>query len=70
MVGGVFMTAQRELVRRIDRYLIAAGAGPVHISELCEHFKVSRRTLHFRDVLGIGPIAFCAASGSMMSVLY
>jgi hypothetical protein len=28
------------------------------------------RTLHFRDVLGIGPIAFCAASGSMMSVLY
>ena len=54
------MTVQRELVRRIDRHLIAAGARPVHISELCDHFKVSRRTLHraFHDVMGIGPIAY------------
>ena len=40
------MTAQRELVRRIDRYLIAAGSRPIYISELCETFKVRRRTLH------------------------
>jgi transcriptional regulator GlxA family with amidase domain len=54
------MRAQRELVRRIDRYLIAAGSRPVHISELCEHFNVHRRKLHraFQDVLGIGPIVY------------
>ena len=54
------MTAQRELVRRIDRYLIAAGSRPIYISELCETFKVRRRTLHraFNAVMGIPPITF------------
>ena len=58
--AGVFMTAQCELVRGIDRYLIAAGSRPVHIAELCETFDVSRRTLHraFMDVLSIPPIAY------------
>jgi AraC-like DNA-binding protein len=49
-----------ELVRDIDRYLIEAGNRPVHISELCDKFDVSRRALHraFLNVLGIAPIAF------------
>ena len=37
-----------------------AGARPVHVSELCAAFRVSRRGLHraFQDVFGIGPISF------------
>jgi AraC-like DNA-binding protein len=48
------------LVRDIDCYLGEAGNRPVHRSELCEKFKVSRRSLHraFNDVLGIPPITF------------
>ena len=50
----------RRLVQEIDRFLHAAGNRAVHISELCAHFGVSRRTLHraFHDVLGIAPITF------------
>ena len=50
----------RQLVQEVDRYLQAAGNRPVHVSELCGHFAVSRRTLHraFHDVLGIAPITF------------
>jgi AraC-like DNA-binding protein len=48
------------LVSDVDRYLIEAGDRPVHISELCVEFNVSRRALHraFMNVLGIPPIAF------------
>ena len=69
--GGVFMTAQRELVRRIDRYLIAAGSRPVFIAELCETFKV--RGAHCiapsTTSWGFRRSPICAASGSTMSVL-
>jgi AraC-like DNA-binding protein len=49
-----------QLVRDADRYLIEAGNRPVHVSELCDVFNVSRRALHraFMSVLGIPPIAF------------
>jgi AraC-like DNA-binding protein len=48
------------LVREVDRYLIDAGARPIHISELCERFKVHRRRLHraFDEVVGLPPITF------------
>jgi transcriptional regulator GlxA family with amidase domain len=57
---GEGMTAQRKLVRRIDRYLIAAGSRPVFIAEICETFKVRRRSLYraFNDVMGIPPITY------------
>jgi transcriptional regulator GlxA family with amidase domain len=33
---------------------------PIHVSELCEHFNVTRRSLYraFEDVLGLAPITF------------
>ena len=57
---GEGMTAQRKLVRRIDRYLIAAGSRPVFIAEICETFKVRRRSLYraFNDVMGSPPITY------------
>jgi AraC-like DNA-binding protein len=49
-----------QLVRNVEDYLAAVGARPVHISEICAHFNVSRRSLHraFDDVLGLGPVTF------------
>lgn len=49
-----------RLVHEVDCYLTDAGSRPVHISVLCDVFKVSRRTLHraFHDVMGIGAISF------------
>ena len=49
-----------QLIGKVDDYLEAAGARPVHISEICGHLNVSRRTLHraFLDVLGLGPITY------------
>ena len=49
-----------QLVRNVEDYLDAVGARPVHISEICAHFNVSRRSLHraFDDVLGLGPVTF------------
>jgi AraC family ethanolamine operon transcriptional activator len=40
------------------------GPRPIHISELCSHLKVSRRSLHraFSEALGIGPMAFLRRS--------
>ena len=37
-----------------------AGSRPVHISEICAQFAVSRRSLHraFDDMLGLGPVTF------------
>ena len=51
--------APNVLARDIDRYLISI-ARPIHISELCEVFGVTRRTLHrvFDEVLGIAPVTF------------
>ncbi len=49
-----------QLVGKVDEYLDAAGLRPVHISEICAHLNVTRRTLHraFFDALGMGPITF------------
>jgi len=49
-----------QLVGKVDDYLEAAGVRPVHVSEICAHLNVSRRTLHraFFEVLGLGPITY------------
>ena len=48
------------LVRNVEDYVEAAGTRPVHISEICTEFGVSRRSLHrvFDEVLGKGPVTF------------
>jgi len=48
------------VVRQVEDYLDAAAPAPVHISQICSHMHLSRRTLHraFNDALGIGPITF------------
>jgi len=49
-----------QLVRNVEAYLDAFSLRPVHISELCTYYNVSRRSLHraFYDVLGLGPLTF------------
>jgi AraC family ethanolamine operon transcriptional activator len=49
-----------RLAREVERYVDARPDAPVHISEICAAFRVSRRTLHraFHDAVGIGPVAF------------
>jgi AraC family ethanolamine operon transcriptional activator len=49
-----------RLVRNVEHYLDEAGSRPVHISEICAQFNVSRRSLHraFYDMLGLGPVTF------------
>jgi AraC family ethanolamine operon transcriptional activator len=52
--------AAMRLVRDVEHYLDTAGSRPVHISEICAQFNVSRRSLHraFDDMLGLGPVTF------------
>src|SRR5262249_40200793 len=49
-----------RLVHNVEDYLATASARPVHVSEICAAFRVSRRGLHraFHDVFGIGPVTF------------
>ena len=49
-----------KIVRQVEEYLDARPNEPIHISEICSHLHVSRRTLHraFHEALGTGPIAF------------
>ncbi|MBR1121129.1 helix-turn-helix domain-containing protein [Bradyrhizobium lablabi] len=49
-----------RLVHNVEDYLAAADARPVHVSEICTAFRVSRRGLHraFHEVFGIGPVTF------------
>jgi len=49
-----------KIVRQVEEYLDARPNEPIHISEICSHLHVPRRTLHraFHEALGIGPIAF------------
>jgi AraC-like DNA-binding protein len=62
-----------RLVHNVEDYLIAAEARPVHVSEICSAFRVSRRGLHraFHEVFGIGPVTFlrhkrlCAAHSAL-----
>jgi AraC-like DNA-binding protein len=46
-----------RVVRDVEHYVDAKKLRPVHVSEICAHLNISRRTLHrsFSDVLGIGP---------------
>ena len=52
------LLSPEKLVREADHFLIEQHRRPIHVSELCEHFHMHRRTLHriFHDVLGIAPI--------------
>jgi AraC-like DNA-binding protein len=49
-----------RVVREVEGYVDARSFRPIHICELCNHLKISRRTLHrcFEEALGIGPGAF------------
>jgi AraC family ethanolamine operon transcriptional activator len=50
-----------ELVRDVEDYVDSVEIDrPVHISELCSHLSVSRRTLHrvFQQTLGMGPLVY------------
>jgi AraC family ethanolamine operon transcriptional activator len=50
-----------KLVRDVEDYVYGLETDrPVHISELCCHLAVSRRTLHraFQHTLGMGPLAY------------
>lgn len=53
------MTGAR-LVREVEGYVDTAGDRPVHISELCNALRVSRRSLHraFVDTLNMGPVGY------------
>jgi AraC family ethanolamine operon transcriptional activator len=55
----VRMTAAR-IVREVEAYVDAAGDRAVHISELCDALKVSRRSLHraFVETLNMGPVGY------------
>lgn len=52
--------SESQLVREVERYLIDAGARPVHLTELIETFNVHERRLYraFDNVLGVPPITF------------
>ncbi|MBB4373671.1 AraC family ethanolamine operon transcriptional activator [Bradyrhizobium sp. cir1] len=54
------LPSARRLIRRVEEYLDQAGTRPVHVSEICAAFTVSRRTLHraFQEVFGLGPVTF------------
>ena len=57
---GPLLQSATTLVRDVEHYLDEAGWRPVHTSELCEVFNVSRRTLHraFVEVMGLPPITY------------
>jgi AraC-like DNA-binding protein len=49
-----------KLVRDVEAHVDGVGPRPVHISEICTQFGVSRRSLHraFDEALGVGPVSF------------
>jgi AraC family ethanolamine operon transcriptional activator len=55
-----YLPSAMKLVRRVEDYLDTVGPRPVHISEICAEFRLSRRGLHraFHEVFGIGPVTF------------
>ncbi|MFB9265208.1 helix-turn-helix domain-containing protein [Bradyrhizobium erythrophlei] len=55
-----YLPSAMKLVRNVEDYLEAAGTRPVHVSEICSEFRLSRRSLHraFHEVFGIGPVTF------------
>jgi AraC-like DNA-binding protein len=57
--GGPLASAQK-VVREVENYVDQSSLKPVHISEVCNRLKVSRRSLHraFNETLGVGPVTF------------
>jgi len=49
-----------RLIHDIEHYVDSVGVRPVHISEICTEFGISRRSLHraFDEVVGMGPVTF------------
>ena len=49
-----------KIVKEAENYHDEQAHRPVHVSELCSHLKISRRTLHrcFEDAIGVGPSTF------------
>jgi AraC family ethanolamine operon transcriptional activator len=49
-----------QLLQDVENYMETAGTRPIHVSELCSTFHVSRRTMHraFQETIGTGPIAY------------
>jgi AraC-like DNA-binding protein len=66
-----------KVVRQAEECLDARPNAPVHVMQICNQLRVSRRTLHraFHEALGIGPIAFsryrrlCAAHTAIRTSL-
>jgi AraC-like DNA-binding protein len=48
------------LVHKVEDYVDVAGTRPVHLSEICTEFGISRRSLHrsFGEILGMSPATF------------
>jgi AraC-like DNA-binding protein len=55
-----YLPSAMKMVRQVEEYLAMAGTRPVHVSEICSEFRLSRRSLHraFHEVFGIGPVTF------------
>jgi AraC family ethanolamine operon transcriptional activator len=49
-----------KIVREVEDYVDRNGLKPIHISEVCNRLKVSRRSLHraFHETIGVGPVTF------------
>jgi AraC-like DNA-binding protein len=56
----VHIPSPLRIVREVERYVDVRPHTPVHLSEICAAFRISRRTLHraFHDAVGIAPVAF------------
>jgi AraC family ethanolamine operon transcriptional activator len=54
------MVSAAALVRKVEDYLDRFRSRPVHISELCAEFHVSRRSLQraFDEILGVAPVTY------------
>jgi AraC-like DNA-binding protein len=57
---GQALSTGARLVSEVESYVDAANGRPIHISELCNALRVSRRTLHrvFVDALNMGPVSY------------
>ncbi|MGM4922169.1 helix-turn-helix domain-containing protein [Tardiphaga sp. 804_B3_N1_9] len=49
-----------KIVREVEDYVDRNSLKPIHISEVCNRLKVSRRSLHraFHETFGMGPVTF------------
>jgi AraC-like DNA-binding protein len=58
--GSGYLPSAMKLVRQVEDYLEAACMRPVHVSQICSEFRLSRRSLHraFHEVFGMGPVTF------------